>query len=194
MRDESPVAYTRRLFAHFFNFKKFKINDIEAFINLPKEKGKIFLNSIYIDGYTCRVLFARRTATDPLNSVELTTNNFNTQEIAGNFRVCTVDPRRRDAFNSYHADDDIRRLTTKEYYNASDSVKRMRNEDARKVVQGIKEDETNIPSVKTAPGEQFLRHTQYIIANMPTLFNFYNFRVAEIQDFRTQMRFFFAPI
>ncbi|KAI9010889.1 hypothetical protein CLU79DRAFT_710139, partial [Phycomyces nitens] len=100
--------------------------------------------------------------------VELTANDFSIQEITENFRVCTVDPGRRDAFNSCHGDD-IRRLTTKEYYNASGSVKRMRNEDVRKVVQGLKKVETHIPSVKTTSGNQSLRHTQYIIANMPTI-------------------------
>ncbi|OAD70934.1 hypothetical protein PHYBLDRAFT_182362 [Phycomyces blakesleeanus NRRL 1555(-)] len=132
------------------------------------------------DGYMFRVSFARRTAIDHLNYVELTTNDFNIQEIAENCRVCTVDPGRRDAFKAYYGDDGIRCLTRKEYYSASGSVKRMINEDARKVAQGIKEVGTYIPSVKTTSGEQFLRLTQYIIANMPTLFNFYNFRVAEI--------------
>ncbi|KAL0087489.1 hypothetical protein J3Q64DRAFT_1677062 [Phycomyces blakesleeanus] len=140
----------------------------------------MFLNSIYTDGYMFRVSFARRTAIDHLNYVELTTNDFNIQEIAENCRVCTVDPGRRDAFKAYYGDDGIRCLTRKEYYSASGSVKRMINEDARKVAQGIKEVGTYIPSVKTTSGEQFLRLTQYIIANMPTLFNFYNFRVAEI--------------
>ncbi|OAD70894.1 hypothetical protein PHYBLDRAFT_182351 [Phycomyces blakesleeanus NRRL 1555(-)] len=160
IRDKSSVAYTRRLFFHFFNFKKFKINDIEALINLPNEKSKMFLNSIYTDGYMFRVSFARRTAIDPLNYVELTTNDFNIQEIAENCRVCTVDPGRRDAFKAYYGDDGIRCLTRKEYYSASGSVKRMINEDARKVAQGIKEVGKYIPSVRNSCKAKYLRYFQ----------------------------------
>ncbi|KAL0093824.1 hypothetical protein F4703DRAFT_1292361 [Phycomyces blakesleeanus] len=120
----------------------------------------MFVSTLYTGSYTCRVSFARRTTVDPINSVELTTNDFNIEEITGNFRACTVEPGRRDVFDSCHSDYDTRRLTSKEYYNASTSIKRMRNEDARKVTQGIKEIETNIPSVKTTPIEKLLRHIQ----------------------------------
>lgn len=179
-REETLINYTRRLFFHHFNFRKFRINDLAALINLPEQKGKMFLNSLYTDGYTCRVSFARRVETDNLDGVRLTLDDFNFDEVTDHFRVSSVDPGRRDAMNSYHGEDDYRRLTTKEYYHASGSPIRMKKEDIRKVEEGIKLIETNIPSAKTTSREQFLRHIQYLMLHMVALFEFYNFGVARI--------------
>lgn len=117
----------------FFNFSKFRINGLEELINL----------------HTCRVLFARWIIKDnPLNKIKLSLEDFNSEEIAENFRVCSVDPGRRDAFVSYHGNNDTRKLPTDEYYRFSGTLKRMRNEETRKGTEGIKEIETNMPSPK----------------------------------------------
>ncbi|KAI9482642.1 MAG: hypothetical protein EXX96DRAFT_615655 [Benjaminiella poitrasii] len=107
-------------------------------------------------------------------------DDFNSDEIERYFRVCTVDPGRRDVFNSYHGNDDIRRLTTSEYYNAGGSPKRMQNVDKRKIRTGLEEIETNISTLKTTNREHFIRHIQYIITNLDAFFTFYSFRVAEL--------------
>ncbi|KAI9476218.1 MAG: hypothetical protein EXX96DRAFT_540759 [Benjaminiella poitrasii] len=117
---------------------------------------------------------------NPIETVKLQISDFNSDEIERYFRVCTVDPGRRDVFNSYHGNDDIRRLTTSEYYNASGSPKRMQNVDKRKIRTGLEEIETNISTPKTTNREQFIRHIQYIITNLDAFFTFYSFRVAEL--------------
>lgn len=127
----------------------------------------------------CRILFERWTTADSLDSVKLTVNYFNLKEIIEHFKVFTVNPRIRDAFNSHHDGDYIRRLTTKEYYHTPRSDKRMENEDIRKVILGIRATETNTSSVKTTSREQFVCHIQYVVANMPILSDFYSFRVVD---------------
>ncbi|CEG75967.1 hypothetical protein RMATCC62417_10930 [Rhizopus microsporus] len=67
-----------------------------------------------------------------------------------------------------------------EYYNASGSPGRMRKKDNRKIRNGWKEIETDIPTAKTANVEQFTHHIQYIFTNPDAFFNFYDFTVAEI--------------
>ncbi|RCH84453.1 hypothetical protein CU097_006530 [Rhizopus azygosporus] len=83
-------------------------------------------------------------------------------------------------FNPYHGGDDFRRLTTVAYYNASGSPGRMHKEDDRKIRNGLKEIEADIPTSKTANVERFTRHIQYIFTNLDAFFNFYDFTVAEI--------------
>ncbi|RCH84173.1 hypothetical protein CU097_006069, partial [Rhizopus azygosporus] len=155
----------------------FRIQELAALAN---EEGRMFLNSIYTAGYTCRVSFAKRKNENRLEAVKFQLHDLNNEEIDNHFRACTVGPGRRDAFNSYHGGDDFRRLTTVEYYNASDSPGRMCKEDNRKIRNGLKEIETDVPTVKTANVEQFTRHIQYIFTNLDAFFNFYDFTVAEI--------------
>lgn len=179
--DETTIDYTRRLFWHFFDFRKFKIRNWDEFNNLPQTKAKMFMNSMYTDGYTCRLLFARRVENNPLDAIELDISDFDLDEVDDHFRVCTVDPGRRDAFNSYHDDDDVRRLTTKEYYSASGAPQRSKKEDRRKIQTGIKDIETNIPTSKTTSDTAFIHHTRYMLQNLTALFGFYGFETAEIR-------------
>ncbi|RCH95916.1 Insulinase (Peptidase M16), partial [Rhizopus azygosporus] len=175
-------AYSTILECYFFycfDFGKLKIRIIQDLTALASEEGRMFLNSIYTDGYTCRVSFAKHKDENPFGAVKLQLHDFNNEEIDDHFRVCTVHPGRRDTFNSCHDGDDFRRLTTVEYYTTSGSPGRMRKEDNRKIRNGLKEIETDIPTAKTANVEQFTRHIQYIFTNLDAFFDFYDFTGSE---------------
>ncbi|KAI8330334.1 hypothetical protein BC941DRAFT_475669 [Chlamydoabsidia padenii] len=105
------------------------------------------MNSVYTDGHTCRVLFARKVVINPLDAVELTLDDFTEEEVDQTFRMCTVDPGSKDAFVSYHGGNQVRKLTTAEYYHMSGALNRMKKEDARKIKHCIKQLETNVPTV-----------------------------------------------
>lgn len=50
--------------------------------NLPEEKGKMFLNRLYTDGYTCRISFSRRKhLASNAEKVSLVLHGFTTEEI-----------------------------------------------------------------------------------------------------------------
>ncbi|CEG80615.1 hypothetical protein RMATCC62417_14920 [Rhizopus microsporus] len=178
--DETFIHFTSRLFFHFFQFSKLKIRSLEELFGLSNGKGIMFLNSIYSDGYTCQIMFARQRVADPFNNVKLQITDFSSDEIADHFRPCAVDPGRRGAFTSFHGNDDIRRLTTKEYYHASGSDRRMMLEGNRKRQAGIKEIENNIPTAKVTNDQHCLERIIYMQNNLNRLFDFYSFRVAKI--------------
>lgn len=113
-----------------------------------------------------------------LGWLELSINDFNQEEVSSNFRVCTVAPGRRDACTSYHDNNDIWNLSTKEYYHASVTPQQNKKENILKEESGAKALETNIPHIKTTSNNQYILHANYIILHLPTLFNFYNFRAA----------------
>ncbi|CEG77523.1 hypothetical protein RMATCC62417_12259 [Rhizopus microsporus] len=136
----------------------------------------MFLNN----GYTRQVIFARRRVADSFNNVKLQITGFSSDEITDHFRPCAVDPGRRDAFTSYHGNDNIWRLATKEYYHASGSGRRMMLEDNRKRQADIKEIEINIPTAKVTNDQHYLERIIYMQNILNRLFDFYNFRVTEI--------------
>lgn len=143
----------------------------------------MFLNCIYTDGCTVRVYFGRRKVqASELDLVKLNISDFNSEEVDSFFSPITVDPGRRDVFVSYHDNNDIRSLSSKEYYNASGCVNRMRKEDERKITEGIKEIETGIPSSKTRSVDEHVLHVRYMLRNLPRLFEFYSFRIAYINQ------------
>ena len=70
---------------------------------MPEQKGRVFFNGMYTDGYTCRVLFCRKVFPSSVaDGVSLELNDFTTDEVDKYFRSCIVDPRRKDAFVFYH--------------------------------------------------------------------------------------------
>ncbi|KAI7903923.1 uncharacterized protein BX663DRAFT_542240 [Cokeromyces recurvatus] len=165
-----------------FDFKKLGIQSCEKLQVLPEQKGKMFLNGLYTDGYTCRVVFARKVLLlSPEDNICLELNDFTNEEVDKHFRPCTVDPGRRDPFVSYHGGTDIRRLSSIEYYNMGGSVRRMKEQQKRKQRLGIEKIETDIPSPKTASVEQFVLYITYMLQHMNTLLNFYGFETFKIK-------------
>ncbi|KAI8881371.1 hypothetical protein K501DRAFT_274642 [Backusella circina FSU 941] len=155
---------------------------LEDLQNLAVEKGKMFLNGLYTDGYTCRVLFCRKVRPlSPIENVSLELEDFSAEEVDKHFRPCTVDPGRKDVFVSYHRSNDLRRLSTKEYYNMGGTIRRQRKEQELKRSLGIEEIESNIPTPKTTSCEQYISYIKYIFQHMNVLFDFYSFRTAAIK-------------
>ncbi|GAA5809637.1 hypothetical protein MFLAVUS_003049 [Mucor flavus] len=152
--NESSFDHQQRCFYQMFAFKRLGIQSCEKLHALPEQKGKRFLNRLYIDGYMCRVLFARKVLPSlPEDSICLELNDLSSEKVNKHFRPCTVDPGRRDPFVSYHGGTDIRRLSSIEYYNIGGSVIRMKEQQKHKHRLGIEKIETDIPSPKTASME-----------------------------------------
>jgi hypothetical protein len=87
----------------------------------------MFLNGMYTDGYTCRVLFCRRAQPPlPVKSIALKLEDFNADEVNTHFRPCAVDPGRKGVFLSYYGSNDLRRLSSKEYYSMYGTIRRQR--------------------------------------------------------------------
>ncbi|KAI8880210.1 hypothetical protein K501DRAFT_302399 [Backusella circina FSU 941] len=142
----------------------------------------MFLNGLYTDGYTCRVLFCRKVRPlSPIENVSLELEDFSAEEVDKHFRPCTVDPGRKDVFVSYHRSNDLRRLSTKEYYNMGGTIRRQRKEQELKRSLGIEEIESNIPTPKTTSCEQYISYIKYMFQHMNVLFDFYSFRTAAIK-------------
>lgn len=141
----------------------------------------MFLNSLYTDGYTCRVSFARRAQRqEGRDAITLNLGDFTQEEINRHFRQCTLDPGRRDAFVAYYGNNEVRSLPTAEYYHGSGSVNRSRREVSLKAQLGIQTLETNIPTPKTSNIDQYVQHIQYMMIHLPHFFGFYNFRTAQV--------------
>lgn len=76
----------------------------------------MFLNGLYTDGYTCRVLFRRKVRPLlPVENISLELEDFSAEEVDEHFGPRTVDPGRKDVFVSHHRSNDLRRLSMKEY-------------------------------------------------------------------------------
>ena len=151
--------------------------------NLPEQKGKIFLNSMYTDGYTCRISFCKKKtihATSPVNQTALELYDFTSEEVDRYFRPCTVDPNRKDVFVSYHGNTDIRRLSSAEHYDMSENVNRQKMEEEHKKRSIVKQIEIQIPSPKTTSIDHYTMHITYMLQHMDVLFNFYSFETARI--------------
>ncbi|GAA5810960.1 hypothetical protein MFLAVUS_004388 [Mucor flavus] len=155
--NESSFDHQQRCFYQMFAFKRLGIQSCEKLQALPEQKGKMVPNGLYTDGYTHRVLFARKVLpSPPEDNICLELNDLSSEEANKHFRPCTVDPGRRDPFVSYHGGTDIRRLSSIEYYNMGGSVTRMKEQQKHKHRLGIEKIETDIPSPKTASIEQFV--------------------------------------
>ncbi|GAA5811239.1 hypothetical protein MFLAVUS_004671 [Mucor flavus] len=180
--DETLFHYTQRRFYKCFNFAKLKIKSLEDLQNLPTNKGKMFLNGMYTDGYTCRVLFCCQYKPSlPVENVSLELEDFNVDEVKKHFRPCAVDPGRKDVFVYYHDNNDLRRLSSQECYAMGGTVRRQRKEQDRKRISGIEQIETHIPSPKTTSCLQYVSHLEYMFQHMDALFGFYGFEAARIK-------------
>ncbi|GAA5814594.1 hypothetical protein MFLAVUS_008093 [Mucor flavus] len=143
---------------------------------------KMFLNGLYTDGYTCRVLFCRKLLPSLAeHRVSLELDDFTTEEVEQYFRPCAVDPGRIDAFVSYHGGNDIRRLSSSEYYNMHGTVTRQKSEQGRKGRSGLEAIETNISSPKKLSIEKYSSYITYMIEHLNALHSFYNFETAKIK-------------
>ncbi|GAA5812652.1 hypothetical protein MFLAVUS_006109 [Mucor flavus] len=142
----------------------------------------MFLNGLYTDGYTYRVLFCRKLLPSLAeHRVSLELDDFTTEEVEQYFRPCAVDPGRIDAFVSYHGGNDIRRLSSSEYYNMHGTVTRQKSEQGRKGQSGLEAIQTNIPSPKTLSIEKYSSYITYMIEHLNALHSFYNFETAKIK-------------
>ncbi|GAA5816830.1 hypothetical protein MFLAVUS_010364 [Mucor flavus] len=180
--NESSFDHQQRCFYQMFAFKRLGIQSCEKLQALPEQKGKMFLNGLYTDGYTCRVLFARKVLpSPPEDNICLELSDLSSEEVNKHFRTCTVDPGRQGPFVSYHGGTDIRRLSSIEYYNMGGSVTRMKEQQKHKHRLGIEKIETDIPSPKTASMEQFVLYITYMSQHMNTLFDFYGFETSKVK-------------
>lgn len=150
--------------------------------NLPVHKGKMFLNSMYTDGYTCRLSFARKILpASPLSRISLELHDLTSEEVNTYFRPCTVDPNRKDVYASYHGNSDIRRLSSAEYYDMSGSTNRHKQEQQRKKILGLDQIETHIPSSKTTSFDNYTMHIIYMLQHIEALLHFYSFETARLR-------------
>ncbi|GAA5809176.1 hypothetical protein MFLAVUS_002581 [Mucor flavus] len=181
LENETRYNYTLRCFYGSFDFSQFKIRSLQELQNLPIQKGKMFLNGLYTDGYTCRVLFARNVPRQgPESSIKLELSDFNEGEIGDRFRTCFLDPGRKSAYTAYYGNNEVRSLSATQYYSLSGAPGRSKQEDSLKIEQGIKLLETNIPSPRTAAIANYNNYLTYMLVNLNAFFDFYNFRTASI--------------
>ncbi|KAI8077386.1 uncharacterized protein B0P05DRAFT_130077 [Gilbertella persicaria] len=147
----------------------------------------MFLNSIYTDGYTCRVSFCRKVhSISPNDKVSLKVDDFTSEEVDRYFRPCTVDPNRSDVFISYHGKNDLRRLSTADYYNMNGTVNRQKLEQDRKKRLDIEQIETHFHSPKTAKLQYYTEYVMYALQHFRALANFYGFNTAKIKGAATK--------
>ncbi|KAI7908321.1 uncharacterized protein BX663DRAFT_493798 [Cokeromyces recurvatus] len=127
----------------------------------------MFLNSIYTDGYTCRISSARRVP-EVLDEdkVNLEMADFNTNEVEEFFRTCFLDSGCKNAYIVYYGDEQVRSLTVNEYYHFSGSINRAREQNALKIGQGIKDLETRIPTTKTSSVDSYINHIVYVLTHL----------------------------
>ncbi|GAA5813666.1 hypothetical protein MFLAVUS_007152 [Mucor flavus] len=113
--NEANFAFSTRCFFNSFDFTKLKIRSLVELQELPGQKGRIFLNSVYTDGYTRRISFTRRVpkVLDE-DKVNLEMADFNTDEVETFFRPCFLDPGRKNAYVAYFGDEQVRSLTVNE--------------------------------------------------------------------------------
>ncbi|KAL0093722.1 hypothetical protein F4703DRAFT_1790142 [Phycomyces blakesleeanus] len=66
-----------------YNVEIFENTIASYFIYIKRANFRcnIFLNSVYNDGYKCRVLFARWTTTDPFDFFKRMENDFNVEKV-----------------------------------------------------------------------------------------------------------------
>ncbi|KAI8079100.1 uncharacterized protein B0P05DRAFT_637594 [Gilbertella persicaria] len=122
--NESQFSLAARRFFDLFDFTKSKIH------------------SLYTDGYTCRVNFARNIPQVPNeDKIVLELSDFNQGEIDEHFNPCFLDPNRNSPYVAYYG-----------------SPNRSEKEDQLKTIQGLKDLETRIPIPKTSSVDNYEIH------------------------------------
>ncbi|KAG2228747.1 hypothetical protein INT48_009348 [Thamnidium elegans] len=151
-----------------------KIGNLTELQELPRQKRRTFLNSIYTDEYTCRISFARNVPeTLEEDKVNLEIADFNADEIENFFRPCFLDPGRKNAYAIYYGNEQVRSLTINEYYCSSGSVNRARKQNTFKTEQGIKVLETQIPTTKTSSVDSYINYLTYVLTHLRRFFFFF---------------------
>ncbi|KAI8078020.1 uncharacterized protein B0P05DRAFT_492017, partial [Gilbertella persicaria] len=126
--NESQFSLAAQRFFDLFDFTKLKIHR-----QFPRQKGKMFLNSLYTDGYTCRINFARNIPQVPNeDKIVSELSDFNQGGIDEHFNPCFLDPNRNSRYIAYYGENQVRKLSSKEYYSMSGSPNRPEKEDQLK--------------------------------------------------------------
>ncbi|ORE04606.1 hypothetical protein BCV72DRAFT_312482 [Rhizopus microsporus var. microsporus] len=180
--NESPFNHNQRQFFQMFDFKKLGFRSWEELKNMLEQRGRMFLNGMYTDGYMCRMLFCRKVLPAPAtDDVSLEVSDFTTDKVEKYFRPYTVDQGRKDAFVSYYRGTDVRRLSSAEYYGMGGKIKRQKLQQERKKSLGIERIEANMSSSKTASLQRYMSYINYMLQHMDILLNFYNFEAAKLK-------------
>lgn len=113
------------------------MNDLEY---LHETNDTMFINEVKTDGYTCSFTFVRRKKPGPSFNENglLDINDFKQNEIDDLFRPCTVEPGRGHAFTSYYGNNEVRRMSSKEFYSYGGTLSRNKTQDRSKIESGIK--------------------------------------------------------
>ncbi|KAI9257815.1 hypothetical protein EDC94DRAFT_661121 [Helicostylum pulchrum] len=85
---------------------------------------------------------------------------FSQGEIDKYFRPCTIDPGRNHVFTSFHGNNEIRRMFTKEYYSYGGTLQCLKFQQEMKRRAGINIIESNIPTTKTTSLVKYREHTK----------------------------------
>ncbi|KAI9254200.1 hypothetical protein EDC94DRAFT_619207 [Helicostylum pulchrum] len=141
--------------------------------------NKIFINEVKTDGYTYHFTFARRRTENPMVKLEL--QDFTQDEIDLYFRPCTVDPGRNHVFTSFHEDNEIGRMSTKEFYSYGGTLQRLKSRQEMKRRTGVSTIEPSIPTTKTTSLVKYREHVRYMLLHMADLFEFYGFNTSEMR-------------
>ncbi|KAI9253090.1 hypothetical protein EDC94DRAFT_620197 [Helicostylum pulchrum] len=91
--------------------------------------NKIFINEVKTDEYTCHFTFARIRTENPMVKLEL--QGFTQDEIDLYFRPCTINPGRNHVFTSFRGDNEIRRMSTKEFYSYGGTIQHLKFQQER---------------------------------------------------------------
>ncbi|KAL0077735.1 hypothetical protein J3Q64DRAFT_1862305 [Phycomyces blakesleeanus] len=175
--NEPLFRYTQKRFHNGFHFA-----NLEHLHNLPIKNGKMFLNGLYLDGYTCLVLFCRKFQPAlPVEKVSLELKDFSDEEVNEHFRPCAGYIGRKYAFVSYHGSNDLRSLSSKEYYIMGSTIRRQGKEQEHKKKLGVEKIETNTPTPKTTSCQRYISHIDYMFRHTGVLFNFDGFRIVAIK-------------
>ncbi|KAI9350459.1 hypothetical protein BD770DRAFT_413103 [Pilaira anomala] len=154
------------------------VNDIE---HLHKTNDIMFINELKTYGYSCSLTFVRRRNPRPSvnENVLLDINDFNQDEIENLFGPCIVDRGCSHAFTGYYGNNEVRRMSTKEFYSYGGTLSRSKTQDRLKTESGIKAIKSGITCVKSISIDNYKTFMNYIFRNMDKLFQFYGFNTAQ---------------
>ncbi|CEG73157.1 hypothetical protein RMATCC62417_08590 [Rhizopus microsporus] len=133
VKEALPRGYSDqlRMFYRVFNFKKLRINSIDAL--LPSQNNKImFANTVKTDGFSVDFVFNKRTTknTSLAANIDLELEDFDLEEVQQTYLPMFLDPGRKSVFTAAvgfdKAKHQIRRCSTAEYYHMTGSTKYMK--------------------------------------------------------------------
>lgn len=191
---QSHYIYDLRLFLDFFDIKTLVSHDI-----IPNGNNQVlFGNQCKSDSFSMNFLFYRRRRSakeeveNGIPDHDLTLEDFDSEEIDGDYRPIFVDPGRRSVFVAAVGNDlnehQVRQCSTKEYYHMTRSTKYSQDTDALKKKFGIKGVETDMPTAKTTKLLQYHKYCRYLLNFCSSLFKFYGAHTAEYHFYLYQGR------